>query len=147
MKFAKTLVWINCWLFVAFGLGFILAPQPLAALLTGATPATASAMIDMRATYGGMALGLAVIFGLCARNEVHVQLGLQGIIAVMGGLAVARMLGMFLDGEPNLFMFLLLAAEVVMGALALVALRRAVEPESSNKQVEGDGPFRSAPHP
>ena len=125
MKFGRTLVWVNCWLFVGFGLGFVFAPDTLATLITGAAPATPSAMTDMRATYGGMALGLALIFGLCARNEGSVRLGVQGVLAVMVALAVARTLGILLDGAPNTFMFVLLLAEIVMAFLASFALRQA----------------------
>lgn len=124
MKFGKTVVWINCWLFVGFGLGFVLAPEALAALITGAAPATPSAMTDMRATYGGMALGLAFIFGLCAKNEESVRLGAKGVLAVMVGLAVARALGILIDGEPNIYMWLLLLAEAIMAMMAFVALRK-----------------------
>ena len=125
MKFGRTLVWVNCWLFVGFGLGFVFAPDTLATLITGAAPATPSAMTDMRATYGGMALGLALIFGLCARNEGSVRLGVQGVLAVMVALAVARTLGILLDGASNTFMFVLLLAEIVMAFLASFALRQA----------------------
>ena len=125
MKFGRTLVWVNCWLFVGFGLGFVFAPDTLATLITGAAPATPSAMTDMRATYGGMALGLALIFGLCARNEGSVRLGVQGVLAVMVALVVARTLGILLDGAPNTFMFVLLLAEIVMAFLASFALRQA----------------------
>lgn len=124
MKFGRAVVWINCWLFVGFGLGFVFAPETLATLITGAAPTTPSAMTDMRATYGGMALGLAFIFGLCARNEGSVRLGVQGVLAVMVGLAVSRVLGFLFDGEPNIFMWLLLLAEALMASLAFAALRK-----------------------
>jgi len=124
MKFEKTLVWANCWLFAAFGLGFMFLPESLATLITGAAPATPSAMTDMRATYGGMALGLAVIFGLCARKEGHLRLGVQGVLAVMVALAGARLFGMLLDGRPNVFVFTLLLTEGAMALLAFSALRR-----------------------
>lgn len=124
MEFGRIVVWINCGLFVGFGLGFVFTPVVLAAVITGAAPATPSAMTDMRATYGGMALGLALIFGLCARNGESVRLGVHGVLAVMVALAVACTLGMLLDGSPNTFMFVLLFAEVVMAFLALLALRQ-----------------------
>lgn len=133
MAFGRVLVWINCWLFVVFGFGFILAPETLATLITGGAPATASAVMDMRATYGGMALGLGAIFGLCARSPEHVRLGVQGVLIVMASIAVARLLGMVLDDSPNVFMFVLLAAEVVMAGLAAVALCQDSIGESSNK--------------
>lgn len=117
--FAKILVWVNCWLFVAFGLGFMLKPLFLAHLITDTVPSTTSAITDMRATYGGMALGLAFIFGQCARLEPYHYIGMQGVFAVMTGLAVSRVLGIILDGNPNIFMFVLLAAEVIMAVFAL----------------------------
>lgn len=83
-------------------------------------------MTDMRATYGGMALGLAFIFGLWARNEGSVQLGAQGVLAVMASLVVARVIGIMFDGEPNIFIWLLLFSEAVMAVLAFVAVRKMV---------------------
>lgn len=137
MSLARFLVWLNCVLFVGFGLGFMLAPDALATLVTGAAPATASAVTDMRATYGGLALGLAILFGLCAQNVSHVRLGLQGVLAVMAALAVGRFLGMMLDGSPNVFMFVLLAAEIVMAGLALFALwQQGLTRLASNTSVE-----------
>lgn len=124
MTFARTLVWINCALFIAFGLGFTFAPALLASVVSGAEPATPSAVIDMRATYGGMALGLATLFWLCARDEQGVSIGIRGVLGVMVFLALSRLLGIVIDGSPNAFMVLLLAAEVVMAVLAVVALRQ-----------------------
>lgn len=123
MKHGRTLVLVNCWLFVAFGLCFALAPEQITLLLTDSSPATPSAITDMRATYGGMALGLATIFWLCARKEAYVRLGVQGVLAVMVAIALTRTLGMLVDREPNTFMFVLLAAEGAMAVLALVVLR------------------------
>jgi len=109
---------------MAFGLGFSLVPAPLAEMFTDAAPATHSAVIDMRATYGGTALGVAIIFALCARNEDYLKLGVQGLLAVMTGLAAARSVGILSDREPNLFMLGLLVAEVTMVILAFAALTR-----------------------
>jgi hypothetical protein len=125
MEHGRILVLANCGLFVAFGLCFALAPERIALLLTDSSPATPSAITDMRATYGGMALGLATIFWLCARKEAYVRLGVQGVLAVMVALALTRTLGMLVDTAPNIFMFVLLAAEGVMAVLALAVLRDA----------------------
>jgi hypothetical protein len=124
MRLSQTLLWINCVLFIAFGLAFALTPQWFATLFTGAAPTTSSAMIDMRAVYGGVALSLAFLFAQCARNDAYLKLGMQTMLAVMLGLASARSLGIVLDGEPNLMIWLLLASEVVMAALALFALKQ-----------------------
>lgn len=123
MTFQKMLVWINCGLFVVFGIGFLLVPEALAEFVTGAAPSTASAVTDMRATYGGMALGLGLIFGLSARDSQTVNLGVWGVFLVMISLAGGRLLGIILDGAPNAFIYLLFVAEAVMAILGFWVLR------------------------
>lgn len=78
----------------------------------------------MRATYGGMTLGLGVLFGLSARDPRTVRLGVWGIIVVMMCMAGARLFGMLKDGTPNQIMYIYLAAEIVMMMVAYWALRR-----------------------
>jgi hypothetical protein len=123
MKLAKTLLWINTALFVAFGLGFIFAPAFFANLITGAVPSTPIAMMDMRAIYGGTALGIALFFGYCARiNEI--KLGAIASMLVLLCTAFGRIVGMVTDGSPNFFMFALLAAEIIVGGLFAYALKK-----------------------
>jgi hypothetical protein len=123
MGLAKILLWINCILFIAFGLAFAVTPQWFATLFTGAAPSTSSGMIDMRAVYGGVALAFAYLFAQCARNSTYTKLGVQSILAVMLGLAAARSLGIVLDGQPNVMILLLLASEIIMAVLAAFTLR------------------------
>ncbi len=124
MGLPKILLWINCVLFIAFGLAFALTPQWFATLFTGAAPSTNSGVIDMRAVYGGVALALAYVFAQCAANSAYTKLGVQSILAVMTGLATARSLGIVLDGQPNVIMLLLLASEVIMTIIAFIAFKR-----------------------
>jgi len=124
MELSRLLLWVNCWLFVSFGVGYLLVPSLLSDLITGATPATASAMTDMRATYGGMALGLAFIFGLCAKNKKDVRLGVCGVLVTMTALAGSRLFGMLLDGSPTILISVLFGAEALMASLALLTLRK-----------------------
>jgi hypothetical protein len=124
MAFQRTLLWINCALFVVFGIGFIFIPAFLSNLITGSTPATTSALIDMRATYGGMALGIAIFFGICARNSDTVRIGLFASALVLSCIALGRIVGIFIDGNPNIFIYLLLSAEILFAALILFALKK-----------------------
>lgn len=124
MRLQTTLLWINCALFVVFGVGFIVMPGLLSNLLTGAAPATTSAMIDMRATYGGMALGIAIFFGICAKNTDTVRIGLISSLLVLTGIALGRIAGIFIDGDPNIFMYLLLSAEILFASLIFFALKK-----------------------
>jgi len=125
MKFPTLLLWINAALFLGFGAGFILAPDFFALAITGASPGSASAQIDMRATYGGMGLGIGLWFGHCARRNATVELGLVAARLILGATAAARLFGMFVDGAANPFMYLLLGAELLFVALLTLALRQA----------------------
>lgn len=124
MKSPATLLWINSALFVVFGVCFIVAPEFFASVITGALPGTPSAFIDMRATYGGMGLGIGLLFGFCARQSSTVQVGLIAALLVLGSTATARLVGFLADGSPNVFMFLLLGAELLFVALLVVALKQ-----------------------
>ncbi len=124
MTFPVVLLWIDCLLFVGFGLGFVAAPQELAEFLLGSAPIVPSAVIDMRATYGGVALGIGLFFGLTARSPQTVRIGLLASLLVIGSLGAARLVGVVVDGEPNGFMLLSLATEAVSVGLTVAALRQ-----------------------
>lgn len=127
MKLARSVLWIGCVLFIPFGLGFMLAPEWLAALITGAAPVTSSGLIDMRATYGGLALAIGVCLGVSARGHFEsAKFGLLLVVTVMIFLAAGRVIGMAIDGTANAFMYVLLMAELVFGSVALYALRHTV---------------------
>jgi hypothetical protein len=104
---------------------FYCCANALSLLLTGAAPGTASAMTDMRATYGGTALGLGLFFGFCARDPNILRTGLLASLIVLSGIAGGRLFGIFVDGSPNGWMFLLLAAELLFVGLMAMALKRA----------------------
>lgn len=108
MTFPIRLLWINALLFILFGAGFIAAPNALSLFLTGAAPGTPSALTDMRATYGGMALGA----------------GLLASLLVLSGIAGGRLVGILIDGSPNPFIIALFAAELLFAALFTITLKR-----------------------
>ena len=124
MRFANTLLKINAALFAVFGLGFIFTPVFFAQFLTGATPGTTSALIDMRATYGGISFGLALFWAYCARRTDTTATGVLSALLVLTVVAIARVIGLLIDGTPHAIMFVLLAAEVLFIGLNFSALRR-----------------------
>jgi hypothetical protein len=125
MAFPVVLLWIDAVLFVGFGLGFVAAPAQLADLILGAAPTTASALIDMRATYGGVAIGTGLFFALCAARPQWLRPGLVASLLVVGALETSRVIGILADGSPNAFMLLFLAFEVLFTGLTVAALRQA----------------------
>ena len=121
LKFAKALILINGILFIGFGLGFILAPVFFSTLFTGGHFTTPSAIIDVRATYGGLALGLGIWLVICTKQNV--RLGLVGSFAILASLIIGRVTGIALDGSANIFMQIFLAAEVLFLLATWYALR------------------------
>lgn len=127
MRFATNLLRVNAALFIAFGICFIVAPVFFAEILTGSEPWTTSALIDMRATYGGMGLGIGLLFWFLARQRETVIAGLVGASLVLGATALARVVGFLADGAPDLSMLALFGAEVLFVALSATALKRVTD--------------------
>jgi hypothetical protein len=124
MNFRVMILWINALLFVAFGIGFIVSPGLLSLLVTGAAPGTPNAMIDMRVTLWGMALGAGLLFGYCARRPSRLRIGLFASLLMFSGIAGGRMVGIFMDGSPNGWIWILLAAELFFAGIYAIALKR-----------------------
>ena len=122
MEKTKLLLWINAILFMLFGIGFVLAPSPLAQWITNSAPGTSSGMIDLRATYGGLALGIGVFWAICASNGSE-RNGLLSTILVLSVVALGRIIGILLDGTPNTFILLLLTAEIIFAILNFMAYK------------------------
>lgn len=110
-------VWVNAVLFVVFGLAFMFAPAYFAALFVDAVPASASAAIDMRATYGGLAGGVGLWLAYCAR--VAPAVGLIGVVLLSIPVVFARALGFATEGAPNAFMWTFFGLEILFLAAAL----------------------------
>jgi len=124
MFLGRALLVINSVAFALYGLGYLLFPAALSLIFTATSPENSLALIDMRATYGGGALGLAIIFALCARRGAYLRLGVQGLVAVVATQALSRSYGIFIEGAVNHFMLSFLATEILVAVLGLVALLR-----------------------
>ena len=122
MKFGRFLLLLGSGLFVSYGLLFSFAPVELARLVTGHAPSSPSAVIDMRATYGGMSIALGIILLLLALKEATIRTGVVGLFLVMACMAATRLVGIAVDGDANAVMYAYLALEVVAAALCGIAL-------------------------
>lgn len=120
MRLGRALVIVNGVLFAGFGLGFMAAPSFFSGLFTGGVFSTPSAIIDVRATYGGLGLGLGLWLLLCSKE--HVRLGLVGSLIVLTSIMLGRVAGLIVDGNPNSFMLVFLGAEVAFVLATLYAL-------------------------
>ena len=65
MSLARLMILLTALVFAAYGVGFIVAPLSMLEWATGAVVNTPSAIIDLRATYGGLSLAVGlVLYGL-----------------------------------------------------------------------------------
>lgn len=128
---AKLLVQLTGLFFIGYGLAFTLFPVEMATAVTGTGPSTASGLIDLRATYGGMTLSVGIVLWLLAAKKTELSFALLAIAIILLAMAAARGLGMLLDGVPNHFMYGYLFAEIIGAAIAL-GLRQSTVTESQN---------------
>ncbi len=123
MNFQKFVIYLAAGFFLLYGLAFSIAPTAMALLITGAELQGTSAIVDFRATYGGMTIAVGLIM-LYLSKIGHTQASLIAIILVLMGMALTRTLGFIVDGRTNLLMYVYLGLELVGSVLAWLALRK-----------------------
>lgn len=116
-KLPAVLVWATALINIAIGVFFLVAPDRAAATV-GLTLTDPVARVDVRATYGGMVLGIGVLFAVLAQHAEWVRPGLWGVALVCGGLASGRILGILAGGGTVPMMWGFLALELTVTAMA-----------------------------
>lgn len=124
MNINVLLINITAAIFALYGLGFVFAPTQLALLITDAAPATATALTDMRATYGGMSVAIGIVLFVLSSKVETIRLGLIAVLLLMLGMAGGRLVGLMIDGAQNQIMYIYLAFEVAAAGAAWFLLRR-----------------------
>ena len=96
---------------------------------TGSVFRTPAAAVEARAMYGGLQTGLGLVFINAAVNWRLTAYGLVVMFFVMGGLALGRALGIWLDegDEYNNAALIFEATSAVLAAFALWRERRGSE--------------------
>lgn len=107
--------------FMGFGLAIVAAPgQVLGAVGISGSPA---GLVELRAFYGGLELGLGGFLLACAARPDWRQPGLWLVALSNGGIAAARLLGIGLSGEFTGFFAGALVWELGFTLAAVLALR------------------------
>lgn len=85
---------------------------------------TVSALNELRATYGGLqiGMGLFLLAGIACKSMTRPALLAQALI--VGGLASGRLISIALDGQPNAFVQGLIVLESVTALLSLALFLR-----------------------
>ena len=125
MLFARIVLFASALAFAGTGGAFLLHPVEMTALVGIELTETVS-LSDVRAVYGGLELGAALVLALLATNASTLRLGLMAQIAFFSGLVVGRVASLAADGPPNSPGFMLFGLEVaalVLGAVAFALSR------------------------
>ncbi len=118
----KPLLWIAGLCFLGFGLAFLI--DPLGTLgATGIQLQGGLASTELRAFYGGLEVALGLLLIAAARVPRFEEGGLWLCAAGYGGIGLARLGGIALAGSGTPFLWFALSTELLLGALALLALR------------------------
>jgi hypothetical protein len=120
--------------FDLFGIVYFFLPAQTAGTL-GIQLTQPSAFGDVRATYGGLAFGIAIFLWMCA-TPAHVRLGLRLVLLMGLGLMLCRLLSMVIDGAPNTAALFFLGLEVFMVVSSALALRAKSETDVDRAQLQ-----------
>lgn len=118
MTIQAVIVRITAAVFTLYGIGFAVAPKILSQHLTGDFPASASGLIDMRATYGGMSVAVGILLFVLSSKRRPIEDGLLFVIALMLCMAGGRIYGIAVDGSANMVMYIYLALEIGMAGIS-----------------------------
>ncbi|ROU01461.1 DUF4345 domain-containing protein [Marinobacter sp. R17] len=124
MSLEAAFVRLNAAIFAVYGIAFIALPETLSRMVTGEIPASATGLTDMRATYGGMSLGIGIVLLILTLKTETLRLGVLGVVILMLCMAGGRSVGLVIDGVASQTMVTYLMLELAMAALAFWVLVR-----------------------
>jgi hypothetical protein len=118
IRLARTSLVLTALVFFVFGLLFLASPKMIE--IMGVSLDTPTARTEIRGFYGGMELGLAFFFITTLRKQ-WLRPGLICQMASLGGLALGRVVGVLVDGSPDLSIWLLTSVETAGALFGLIA--------------------------
>lgn len=127
MKLAKIFILVNALVFFIYGLLFLIIPVESSNWVVDTSPSTSSGLIDMRATYGGLAIAVGIIFYLLASNTATIKVGLISTMVALVAMALGRFIGIVIDANPNPTMYIYLTIEIVFAVIGAILFIQAKE--------------------
>lgn len=106
--------------FAGFGIALLIFPNLIG--LVGVKELANSGLVEIRAMYGGLQLGLALFFLLAFNRPKWVRPALIVHMCVVGGLALGRVFGLVVTKwHAKPLVYTILAAELILVILAVGA--------------------------
>ncbi len=121
MKLASAVLLLASLGIGVIGLGYLLSPHTMYGLY-GIGLETVNEANMVRAAYGGLFLGFAILFLLGGLQDQFTRPALVALLTFMAGFAVGRIVSLIVDGMPSLIIISLIVFEVVYSALAVYLL-------------------------
>jgi len=115
------LVFLGAFVLLA-GLACLIAPASLAQ--QAGWSATPAGLTEIRAFYGGLQVGFGCFLLWCSRQPGRILAGLLVEGLVVGGVGIARAIGMLVDRAPTRFLLANLAVEAATVVLVAVAVSK-----------------------
>lgn len=116
------LVYLVAAFFAGMGLVALLQPERVLAFF-GTRSLTRDGRNEVRAVYGGFGLAIAILLLGTLSFLASLRDGILVTIAVaLLGMAIGRLVSVAIDGSPGRFVWLILAAELIMAAMLLRAI-------------------------
>ncbi len=106
--------------FLLYGVACVIAPTQIILAATGSSITHPVALIDIRATYGGMSIGGAAILFLLAASPNTIRVGLLSVLALMLGMAGGRIVGMLIAPATNAVMLSYLILELAAASVSAI---------------------------
>jgi hypothetical protein len=121
MLLGKIILGISALAFVGYGLVSLVSPEVPAGLVD-LQMNSGDAFAEVAAIYGGLQTALGVFFLLALINPAHYRAGLLVLLLVMGGLALARFIALWVTADAiGSYTVSALAFEAAMALLAAYA--------------------------
>jgi hypothetical protein len=124
MKAERVILWLGVLTFAGFGVAFLVAFDPLARAL--GLHASATARVDLQATYGGFELGFAAFLAICTSRKHWLAPGLVASGLAFAGFGLARAGSYLANPGAETWLVYLFLGEFVGAALSFWAARRTV---------------------
>ena len=120
----RILILVSALIFVFFGVWLFAVPTALEKI--GIQLTTHEAFIDIRATYGGLELGLAAFLLTAQARPAWYRAAMLLSALCVGGFGAGRLSGILLEGQGTPLMWFFLAIEVFWTGVMVWAYRKSV---------------------
>ena len=107
--------------FIVYGVAGFLDPVSSVANM-GIIIDNTHAKIEVRATYGGLLVGLGFLFAYSANSDSSIRFGLVAIICILTTVGLSRLYGIMVDGDNEAIQWNFLIMELVGAVIAALIL-------------------------